>query len=67
MGHYSVIESPLIAHVDGDGNPFVLVVDLDENLWRFQTLDFLLQDGLRWLFHHRHHRLRVLGFLLVLD
>jgi hypothetical protein len=42
VGDDSVIEAPVVAVGDGDGDAFVLIVDLDEYFRRFEVLDLLL-------------------------
>jgi hypothetical protein len=44
VGHDGVVEGAMVALRDGDGDAFVLVIDLDEYLWRFEIFDLLFDQ-----------------------
>jgi hypothetical protein len=44
VGHDGVVEGAMVALRDGDGDAFVLVIDLDEYFWRFEIFDLLFDQ-----------------------
>ncbi len=44
VGHDGVAEGAMVALRDGDGDAFVLVIDLDEYFWRFEIFDLLFDQ-----------------------
>jgi hypothetical protein len=49
--HDGIVQRFIVAYVDGDRDPLILVVDLDQDLWRLQVLDLFLHQLLRGLFY----------------